>query len=207
MSIGKKRTLVANILPRVNWDGRGGFMYITDRVQIDGEWQSEQKNQDNDGFRAVVDMQNALVGWIAFTPKGPDTKLVTIGEDAEARWGEAPSPKHQLGLRVLMALDETIDTVPVRELYSCSIGFWCGFDALHDIYQAEKAKHPGLLPVIGIVNVVKTEVSKGASCEPVFAIEDWIERPPELPAIGIPVSSEDSKKKPGGTNMDDVIPF
>ena len=59
-----------------------------------------------------------------------------------------------------------------------------------------------------MTDAIKTETSGGTSFEPIFAIEEWVSRPPDLPLNGIPLTAVD-KKKPSKSEpgMDDQIPF
>ena len=128
MSLGLRRS-VGNILPRLKYDARIGAFYTEDRVRdTDDVWRTEQGNIDRADFRAIFDMKNVEVGWLDFHRGAPpDAKLVPVGGE----WGEAPSPKHKLGVRLIVKLDDTIDG-SVRELMSTSVGLWAGVDFLHD---------------------------------------------------------------------------
>ena len=204
MALGKHRS-VGEFLPIIKYDARIGYFLLCDRVRdTDDVWRTEQTNIENEDFRAVFDLKNMQVGWIDF-PSGsaPDTKLVGVGEN----WGDPPSKKHKLGARVLVKMDDTIDG-SVRELMSTSVGLWAGLDKLHDAYVDGSKDHPGEVPVVVITNCIKTETSQKTSFEPVFAIEEWIARPGDLPLSGIAPAGAD-KKKPSKSEpgMDDQIPF
>jgi hypothetical protein len=197
--LGKKRSAIS-IIPSIRYEARIGSFYLRDRVLVDGVWEPNEKTIPNEDFQAVIDLKNILVGYIDFpTGAPPDTKLVAAGQD----FGEPPTKKHKLGVRLLMKLGDG----GLRELMSTAIGLWAGVDKLHDEYLAEAGKHTGKLPVVGIRDVIKTTISNGVSCEPVFVIEDWAERPPELPLASIPLSVPTAEKKPQRADMDDEIPF
>ena len=147
MSLGLRRS-VGNILPRLKFDARIGQFLVEDRVRdTDDKWSTEQQNIAREDFRAIFDMKNVEVGWIDF-PKGapPDAKLVSGGNGAPDRWGEAPSKSHKLGVRLIVKLDDTIDG-SVRELMSTAVGLWSGLDSLHDDYTTGADQHPGEVPV------------------------------------------------------------
>ena len=201
MSLGLRRSL-NTILPRLKYDTRVGFFLTEDRVKdLEDKWFPEQKTILREDFRAVLDLENLLVGWLDF-PRGsaPDTKLVAPGED----WGEAPSKQHKLGLRLLVKLDELIDN-SVRELMSTSIGLWAAIDKLHDSFEVGVRDHPGELPVVVMTGAVRTDINGGTSFEPVLEIDSWAPRPPELPEGGIPLAA--MNKKPKHDGMDDTLPF
>lgn len=207
MSLGLRRS-VGNILPRLKYDARIGQFLVEDRVRdTDDKWSTEQQNIAREDFRAIFDMKNVEVGWIDF-PKGspPDAKLVSGGDGAVERWGEAPSKSHKLGVRLIVKLDDTIDG-SVRELMSTAVGLWSGLDGLHDDYTAAAEEHPGEVPVVVMTDAIKTETSNGTSFEPVFAIEEWVPRPSDLPPKGIPLSADKKKPAKEMAGMDDVIPF
>jgi hypothetical protein len=204
MSLGKRRGLEL-ILPILKFDGRVGRFYTQDRVFDGSEWISEQHDV-TDGFRAIIDLQNAGVGWMLF-PKGapPETVLVAAGPDAD--WGKAPGEDHKLGVRLLVKLDN--DKAGVRELLSTAIGVWVGVDKLHDTFLAEAADHPGEVPVVECVDVIETKTAAGTSYEPVLEIVEWVSRPADMPAKPAPrpapTTVKPETKKRG--DMDDEVPF
>ena len=68
--------------------------------------------------------------------------------------------------------------------------------------------HRSDVPVVVMTDVIKTETSNGTSFEPVFSIEEWVPRPPDLPPNGIPLVAADKRKPTKQTaGMDDEIPF
>jgi hypothetical protein len=164
MSLGLRKSIV-NILPRAKYDARIGQIYLEDRVQdTDGKWFPEQRNISREAFRAIVDLENVVIGHMDF-PKGS------------------------------------------RELMSTSIGFLNGLDRLHDLFEEGQLKHPDMLPVVTLVDALKVEMPNGTSFEPVFGIESWVERPPELPEEGIPLATMDKKPTNKHGGMDDALPF
>ena len=169
-------------------------------------------NIEKDDFRAIFDLDNAQVGWIYF-PKGsaPDTALVPAGHDP----GDAPSDKHKEGVRVIVKMADTLGG-DVRELMSTAIGLWNGIDALHDAYLAGVKDNPGHLPVVTLSEIYETKTAAGTSCVPVFAIADWVPRPPDLPLTGMPMAAKSKPAMKPATRetrssrlaeLDDELPF
>jgi hypothetical protein len=172
MSIGKRKTSGEN-LGRWDWDFRIGQSVFEDRVYVNKRWEAERRNVENDKFRAVFDMENIQVGWIAFVMgEGLNAKLVRVGED----YGARPSEKHNEGLRLLIKTD-------------ASLG-----DEFHNEFLAHAAEHPGCLPA---ADIVSTRDVPGSMLGPIFAIAGWVPRPFELPVTGIPLVVR-AKKVNGG---------
>ncbi len=99
MALGKRKS--SDFMPTFKYDARIGTVYLQDRVLSNGSWQPEQKDV-TDILRtqgAIFDIAGGLQGWIRFV-KGaaPDMLLVPFGSDA----GEAPSPDHKEGVRLVV---------------------------------------------------------------------------------------------------------
>jgi hypothetical protein len=164
----------------------------------------------------LFDLENLEVGWIAFIKgEGLNTKLVRIGQD----YGDAPSDKHQEGLRLVIKTDESLGG-DLREFISTSINMWSAIDRLHNDYLAGAGDHPGCLPAVDIVDVRKEGIQDRPLLVAVFKIVGWQPRPFDLPTAGIPLirrvkkASSDAEQTNGsGTHptvedeFKDSIPF
>ena len=181
MSLGKRKS-GNDFLPPLKYDARVGQMVLQDRVFVDGRWEPEQRVIATDKFRAVFDLENLQRGWIKF-PKGaaPETVLVPAGVDP----GDPPSDDHKEGLRIVVKMDDALGG-DVRELMSTAVALWNATDDLHDKYLTGVADHPGELPVVTLTGTREMKTQSGTSFVPIFAIADWVPRPAELPATGIP---------------------
>lgn len=182
MAIGRRK--LDDRLGKLAWDFEIGCMVLEDRVRTDsGGWENQQRNVENDKFRAVIDLPNIERGWIAFVKgEGLNAVLAPLGQG----YGDPPSNQHKEGLRLVAKMDASLGG-DVREFISTSAGVWSSIDQLHDAYLAGLAKHPDCLPAVDIVDTRKDEVRGRTFHVPVFKISGWVPRPPELPATGIPL--------------------
>jgi hypothetical protein len=203
MAFGKRKSGGGEIMPILKYDARAGTLFTQDRVHRDGSWQTEQHDV-TDGFRAVIDLANAQIGWILF-PKGAAPEMVLFPAGVEI--GEAPSSDHKEGVRLLAKLDgEDV----VRELLSTALALWNGMNALHDAYIAAAPDHAGEVPVVELADVKQVKNALGnISYEPEFEIVDWTPRPPDMPATAAPQPQPKPQPnaKPKRDNMNDEIPF
>jgi hypothetical protein len=199
MAIGKRRS-GGSFLPALKYDARVGTLYVQDRVYENGRWESEQRDVTKT-FRAAFDMENLQTGWIKF-PKGaaPELRLVLIGKD----YGEPPDDDFKEGLRVLVKMDESLGG-DVRELMSTAVALWNAFDALHDAFLADTAKHHGALPVVDLDHTVETKTANGTSFTPIFKIVGWIPRPLDLPIE--PVKAVKPRQKAAAISTTRYLPL
>jgi hypothetical protein len=176
MALGKRKDS-ANFLPLCKYDARTGTFYLQDRTQVDGNWQTAQRDV-TDTFRAVFDLEHLQRGWIRF-PQGadPEVKLVPAGEDP----GEAPADDWKEGLRLLIKMSPQLGG-DIRELMSTARALWAGIDTLHDEYLAAAADHPGELPEVVLSEARQTKSGSSTNYLPVFEIADWVQRPSDLSA-------------------------
>jgi hypothetical protein len=203
MAIGKRKT-TGESLGQWKWDFDLGKSVFEDRVYANKGWETQQRNVENGKFRAVFDMENIEVGWLAYMKgEGLVTKLVPLGQD----YGDRPSDKHNEGLRLLIKTDPALGG-EVRELVTTSAVLWTAIDELHDKFLAHTAEHPGCLPAVDIAG---TCTGRRSLLGPIFKIAGWMPRPPELPAAGIPLVMRAKKgtfERPAVRDeLSDEIPF
>jgi hypothetical protein len=189
MSLGKKRSAAAAFDPIVKFDCRQGVITRCDREQIDGAWTTTPHLIEVEDFEAVADLSHLMVGWLCFSP--PDFKLVPVGEDI----GDPPSEKHKDGFRLRLLLRNGSGT-GVHEVSSTAVGMWDSVSALHDEYEAGRAKHKNKLPVITVDEWVSVITRSGTSYRPLFVITSWVAVPPELQAQPAAKASKAGKKSP-----------
>jgi hypothetical protein len=183
-------------LKRFTWDARLGQFYTEESEKVSGQWEKQQNNIKNDAFRAVFDLANVQLGWIAFVKgEGVNAQLFPVGQDR----AKPPSDDHDEGLRLLAKFDEALGG-DVREMISCYGSIRDAFDALHDKYLAAKAEHPAELPIVGISGVTEDPPNNKGDIFfwPVLKIVGWQARPPQLPLSGIPLGRPRKKKKRDG---------
>jgi hypothetical protein len=193
MAFGRRKS---DRLSKWDWDREIGKAVFEDRVCVDNNWENQQRNIENDKFRAVFDLENLQLGWIAFVKGvGVDAHLLHVGED----YGDRPSDKHQEGVRLLIKTDESLGG-EVRELISTWRILWDALDALHTDFVAQASQHPGCLPNVDIVGTREQSSKSGTILVPVFKIAGWMPRPFELSVGGIPLVK---RAKKGTDTADD----
>jgi hypothetical protein len=195
MGLGRRMTSGVG-LGKWTWDFRSGQSVLEDRLLTLRGWEAEQRNVENNKFRAVLDAENIQLGWIAYLKgEGLNAKLVPLGQD----YSDPPSDQHKEGLRLVVKMDASLGG-EVRELISTSQTMWSAISQLHDAYLAGVGAHPGCLPAVDIVDTHKETTPKGPMYSPVFKIVGWAPRPSELPAGGIPLVKR--AKKSSGSDSD-----
>jgi hypothetical protein len=211
MALGKRKS-GNEFLPSLKYDARYGRLCTQHRVMENGKWESEQRDV-TDSFRAIFDMANLQKGWLDF-PKGAPPVAVLVPAGAEHDAGEPPNDNFKEGLRLLVKMNDG----EVREVLSTAVAFWNGIDALHNDYMAGVVDHPGELPIVILKGTRENRTANGTSFVPIFAIVDWVMRPPELPLAGIPMGTAATKptlpkvtvqkpSAPAPSAFDDQIPF
>lgn len=173
-----------NRTPIIKYDARAGRIFRIDRSNDSGAWETNQV-EITQGFQAVMDLENIEVGWMHF-PAGdaPSFLLVKLGEP----FPDKPSTDHRQGFRVLMKLGKSSGG-DLREMAANAAVSIAGIDALHTDYEAQKAAHPGQLPVVTLETTTAiTKSGKDAqgkaqsstNYQPVWKIVKWVDRPKEL---------------------------
>jgi len=186
-----------NFMPICKYNAKAGRIYRVDRAQgADGSWETKEP-EITAVFQAVFDMEGIEVGWAAFRAgMAPDFRLVPLGQPLPARpEGENDKGKPLYGqcFRLHMKLGKAAGG-DVRELSSSARVVIGALDALHSQYEAEKAQHPGQLPVITLGEPIPM-ISSGqgqtsTNYAPVFNIAGWVDRPEDLqPKAAAPAQS------------------
>lgn len=164
-----------NFTPICQFDAKAGRMFRRDKEQ----GQDAVKTDITRSFKAVADMANIEVGWIAFTATGPDFQMMPLGATIPPR----PTQEHKQGVRLTVKLAKDCGG-DVREIASSAKAFLRGLDELHTAYQAGEKANPGKLPVIIIKDTVPITSGEGAkkttNYAPVFEITAWVDRPQDL---------------------------
>lgn len=188
-----------DFLPTIRINGKDGGV---ERSTWDG---SERGLEVVDDLVCLMDWSTLQVGWVEFTDKGPDKRLVAIGDPLPDR----PSEKHKQGVQVVVYLPGGLGC---HEICSTAIGV---VGALERIYEASIAAPPwqeGLVPVVRLTEFQKEKTKHGARAIPVFEILDWKDRPAELeehkampkPRAAMPASN--STSRPAATGSTQMTP-
>lgn len=178
--------------PLVKYDARAGRFFRADRTEGPGGW--ETSNVDiTQGFKAIFDLENIQVGWAAFRAgMAPEFRLVPLGaalpprpEGMVSDGKGGTKPAFQQAFKVMLKLAKTCGG-DVRELASTAKAAVGAVDLLHSAYEAQKADHPGQLPVVAMTGSTPIKSSgKGQTSTnyaPIFEIVSWVDRPADLKA-------------------------
>lgn len=195
-------------LPIVKYDARSGRISRRDREN--GE------NHDVDitrNFKAIIDCENAEVGFINFNTGGaPEFRLSRYADNAPV---EKPTGEgFKRGVRFIVKLSKECGG-DVREFASNAGAFLDGASALDDAYAAGVKDNPGKLPVVVLKDTVAKTSSGGAmkttNYVPVFEIVSWVKRPDDLvykprnaPSASVASASASSSPGPASTGSTKV---
>jgi hypothetical protein len=166
-----------DFLPIVKYDARAGRMFRVDRVDTGGQFVSEPVDITSN-FKAIFDLENVETGWINFSTGGaPDFRLVPIGEPLMVR----PSEMHKNGIRFMLKLSKDCGgDRPIREIAGTSKAFLSGVEKVFDDYDAQKAEHPGQLPVVVMEGSMPIKSGSGdrqsTNYVPKFKVVGWAPR-------------------------------
>ena len=175
--------------PLVKFDARAGRMFRVDRAQDSGgNWMTDQVDITS-SFAAVFDLDSVQVGWAHFVAGvAPSFAIVPLGAPLPAK----PSENHKQVFKITLKLGKECGG-DVRELASQAKVVIGAVDTLHNQFTAERAAHPGQLPVVRIASTMPVKSSgKGQTSTnyaPVFEIVKWVDRPADMPAPGAVVTS------------------
>jgi hypothetical protein len=169
-----------DIVPYVKYDARAGRFFRNDRTEVNGKYTNNPIDITGK-FKAVMDLENVEWGWIMFASgTAPAYLLVPSSSPLPPR---PPDGKWKQGARVMMKLDATCGG-DVRETTSNAQAFLQGFDDLDTEYKAQKAKNPGLLPIVILRTTEPVTTGAGdkksTNYKPVFEIVGWSTRPADL---------------------------
>ncbi len=93
---------------------------------------------------------------------------------------------------------------------STALAVWGAIDSVHTAFEKQHKNHPGKVPVLKLVDVIRSKMPNGTSFLPALTIDRWVPRPDDMPA---PVASSGKLAKPVRTgafkhgDMDVAIPM
>jgi hypothetical protein len=164
-----------DFLPVCKYDSRAGRFFRQDKGD-----NGTASIDITRAFKAVFDFENIEVGWIMFAAgQAPSFAMVKFGQVLPAR----PNDNHNQGFRIAIKLSKDCGG-DVREFASTARACLRGLDAIHTQYEAEKAAHPGQLPVVILKDTVPVTSGNGdkksTNYDPIFEIVSWVNRPADL---------------------------
>jgi hypothetical protein len=163
LSIGNGK----DFLPSIRINGKDGGV---ERSTWDGTERGLETVQD---FVALFDFATLQVGWVEFTDRGPDKRLVAIGDPLPDR----PSEKHKQGVQIVVFLPGGLGC---HEICTTAIGVVSALEGIYDTTLAASEWQAGKVPVVRLTEFQKEKTKHGNRAIPVFQIIDWKDRPQEL---------------------------
>lgn len=186
MGLGlKTESSGGDFLPRIQYDARAGRFFQIDRTQnASGGWETQTSELPVPAMsKFAMDLENIEVGWIKLGQGTPDFRMVPIGSPMPAQpegRDDKGNPLYRQGFRVKV-YTKGLGIRHWNHTAKCVIQ---AVDALHEAYLAERDGHPGMLPVVQVIKTIPVTTGQGAkqstNYQPVFEIEQWIDRPEGL---------------------------
>lgn len=177
-----------SFLPRMEYNAKAGRLKFTERVEVNGMWETQEQDVSFQQPAFVADMENIQVGWLMFKKGIPPVRvLVKIGQPIPPcpagdygldERGNAAKPKEGFSMRLLDS------NRTVREFSSNAGSVLTAIDALHTEYENAPEAKQGMLPVVQFQGATELKGKHGSNYTPNFAIIKWVPRPAELPAPG-----------------------
>lgn len=197
LNIGKG----GDFLPSIRINGKDGGV---ERSTWDG---TNRGLEVIDEFVALFDFATLQVGWIEFSDKGLDKRLVAIGDPLPER----PSEKHKQGIQLVVQLP---DNLGCHELCSTAIGVVAALEGIYNatIAAPEWDNGRGQVPVVRLAEFIREKTRHGNRAVPVFQIIAWKDRTSELeehrasprPRAAMPAST--TSAQPAATGAKEMTP-
>lgn len=190
-ALGFQVTSSADIVPHVKFDSRAGRWSKIDRVQGAAGWESNVTDFTQNAI-FVIDLANIEVGWVHFSPQGPNYAMSPVGQ----KQPDQPSKDHKQGFKVKIFSEKNLDGIRVWSTNAkCVLS---SIDELYATYTASPEAAQGKLPVIQMVNVTAVKTSgkdaagkpvSSTNYSPVFQILQWVDRPEAFGATVTPITA------------------
>jgi len=158
-----------DLLPIIKINGKEGGV---SRSTYDGQNRGEEIIDD---FVALFDFATLRVGWIEFTDKGPDMRLVAIGDPLP----DCPGEKFKQGIKLVVLLPGGLGC---HELATTASGVLGALEAIYDAATSAPEWSQGKVPVVRLASFEKKKTKHGNIAVPTFELLDWKDRPAELNA-------------------------
>lgn len=192
LSYASGETASVNFLPRMDFNAKSGRMKFRQRVEVNGMWETQEKDVSFEQFVFIADLANTQVGWLFFkkgmapvravVPHGQPIPPRPTGDFGVDEKGRPNQPKKGFVLRILDG-----DRM-VREFASNAASVLGSMDELHDKFEAAPEHQQGMLPVVQFTGTSEIKSQHGTNYAPNFQIVKWVPRPAELPA-GAPAAT------------------
>ena len=123
----------------------------------------------------VIDLENIATGWLHFREGQAPERVMDPSLDQPA-----PSPGEGFKRGFVVATYSPKFFGGVAEFASASIHLANAIKDVYAQYEADKANHPGKLPVVACTGSDAMKDRYGTNYRPTFQIVQWVERPKEL---------------------------
>lgn len=219
-------------LPVLKYDARAGRLFLMDRVETNGVWETITTELDNRSSSFVVDFGSIEVGWFLF-PKGAAPLMITVpfgqplppqpaavGTVTDDRTGKERPNTFRQGFRVKVAGKAMATGGNVREMAANAKVTIEGVNDLHTLFEAAPEAAAGKVPVVRMPKAEPTKVGQSTNYKPVFEIVAWADRPEAVlgprtvpppaskPVVQMaPVQKAPQEATPTTAALDDAIPF
>ena len=129
----------------LNIGGSGVYRDIVKYNAKEGRWYLRSGNDETeiDTPTMVMDLGNIATGWMLFLEGSAPNRRMDASLEIEA---PRPSDAHKRGFIVLCYSTRYFEGL--AELSSCSFHLCNAIGELHEKYLAQRAEHPGTLPVV-----------------------------------------------------------
>jgi hypothetical protein len=144
-------------------------------------------------FKAIFDMDALELGYCRFgenmqpvfnmAPASDEKALQDLKRPEVFDKDGKPLFKWRFRLHMKLTKELAGKSASVREFASNAWMTFNGIDALHEEWSAEKARHPGKLPVVVGKATIQVPPPHGKLYQPVFAIVGWVDPPKDLIAM------------------------
>jgi hypothetical protein len=185
-----------DFLPIIKIDGKDGGVERT-------TWDGQNKGVETvDSLVALFDFATLKVGWVEFTDKGPDKRLVAIGDPLPDKPGE----KFKQGIQLVVLLPGGLGC---HEICTTASGVLGALESVYDTATVAPEWNDGKVPVVQLTEFKKEKTKHGARAIPVFQILDWKDRPAELEAHKAtpkPRAAMPSQNRPAETGSTQMTP-
>ncbi len=168
----------SDIQPRIEYNAKSGRFHAPERRQDGDQWITT-KPEIPLPWAAVWDFSDFEVGHIRFAGGIVDFRMVKFGEPMPARPGdkdEQGRPYYRSGVRI----KTYCQSLGVRVFSQTSAAALAQIDSIHTLYEAEKARHPGELPVVTVKGVQLQNGGQQSNYAPLLEITKWVPRPAAL---------------------------
>lgn len=178
-----------------------------------GRWFVKNENGDEvevQNPRFAIDFENIKTGWICFPPASPPQFVWDYNGERQPRPEPIGKAQYKDGFEVMVYGSDPVphlggQPLGLRQWTSNANAAKGSVKRAYDLFEKGKAANPKKVPVFRCTGVSIIKGINGDSFEPIFELEQWVERSrisefetaPEAPPPASPPDDE----------LDDEVPF